>query len=101
VNPVVGPIGRTRAGDDRDQAEAARQATLETMHTQLAEKVGSLDSLQAWGSWLRFANSFHRYSFNNTLLIWAQKPDATTVAGYRAWQARGRLGTVSSVRSSR
>ena len=87
---MAGPIGRTRAGYDRDQAEAARQATLETMHTQLAEKVGSLDSLQAWGSWLRFANSFHRYSFNNTLLIWAQKPDATMVAGYRAWQARGR-----------
>jgi antirestriction protein ArdC len=90
VNPVAGPTSQTRAGYDRDQAEAARQATLETMHTQLAEKVGSLDSLQAWGSWLRFANSFHRYSFNNTLLIWAQKPDATMVAGYRAWQAKGR-----------
>jgi antirestriction protein ArdC len=90
VNPVPRPTGRTPAGYDRDQAEAARQATLETMHAQLAEKVGSLDSLQAWGSWLRFANSFHRYSFNNTLLIWAQKPDATMVAGYRAWQARGR-----------
>jgi antirestriction protein ArdC len=87
---MAGPIGRTRAGYDRDQAEAARQATLETMHTQLAERVGSLDSLQAWGSWLTFANSFHRYSFNNTLLIWAQKPEATMVAGYRAWQARGR-----------
>jgi antirestriction protein ArdC len=90
VNPVASPTSRTSAGYDRDQAEAARQATLEMMHAQLAERVGSLDSLQAWGSWLRFANSFHRYSFNNTLLIWAQKPDATMVAGYRAWQARGR-----------
>jgi len=90
VSPVARPIGRTAAGYDRDQAEAARQATLEMMHAQLAERVGSLDSLQAWGSWLRFANSFHRYSFNNTLLIWAQKPEATMVAGYRAWQARGR-----------
>jgi len=90
VNPVVAPTSSTRAGYDREQAEAARQATLETMHAQLAERVGSLDSVQAWGSWLRFANSFHRYSFNNTLLIWAQKPDATMVAGYRAWQARGR-----------
>ena len=90
MSPVASPTGRTAAGYDRDQAEAARQATLETMHTQLAEKIGSLDSLQTWGSWLSFANSFHRYSFNNTLLIWAQKPDATMVAGYRAWQARGR-----------
>jgi len=53
VNPVARPTGRTPAGYDRDQAEAARQATLETMHTQLAEKVGSLDSLQARGSRLR------------------------------------------------
>jgi len=60
------------------------------MHTQLAEKVGSLASMDAWGSWLRFASGFHRYSFNNTLLIWAQRPEATMVAGYRAWQAKGR-----------
>ncbi len=63
---------------------------MESMHSQLAERVGSLDSLEAWGAWLRFANSFHRYSFNNTVLIWSQKPEATMVAGYRAWQAKGR-----------
>jgi integrase len=28
--------------------------------------------------------------FNNTVLIWSQKPEATMVAGYRAWQAKGR-----------
>lgn len=31
---------------------------------------------------------FHHYSFNNSLLIWAQRPDATAVAGYRAWQTK-------------
>jgi hypothetical protein len=82
--------GRRTSGYDREEADAARQATLETMHTQLAEKVAALASGEGWASWLRFANSFHRYSFNNTLLIWAQKPQATMVAGYRAWQARGR-----------
>lgn len=60
------------------------------MHSQLAERVGSMDSLQAWSAWLRFANSFHAYSFRNTVLIWAQNPEATMVAGYRAWQAKGR-----------
>lgn len=82
--------GQRTSGYDREEADAARQATLETMHTQLAEKVAALASGEGWASWLRFANSFHRYSFNNTLLIWAQKPQATMVAGYRAWQARGR-----------
>ncbi len=82
--------GGRRPSYDRDAAETARKATLESMHSQLAERVGSLDSLETWGAWLRFANSFHRYSFNNTVLIWSQKPEATMVAGYRAWQAKGR-----------
>lgn len=78
------------SGYDREAAEAARKATLAAMHSQLAERIGSLDSLESWTAWLRFANSFTKYSFNNSVLIWSQKPDATMVAGYRAWQAKGR-----------
>lgn len=33
---------------------------------------------------------FHTYSFGNTLLIDAQMPHATRVAGYRTWQRLGR-----------
>lgn len=33
---------------------------------------------------------FHRYSFNNTLLIAMQRPEATLVTGYRNWQSMGR-----------
>ena len=33
---------------------------------------------------------FHRYSFANSLLIHAQNPEATHVAGYRTWQELGR-----------
>ena len=87
---MAGTKGGRRPSYDRDAAEAARKATLERMHSQLAERVGSMDSLQAWSAWLRFANSFHAYSFRNTVLIWAQLPEATMVAGYRAWQAKGR-----------
>ena len=29
---------------------------------------------------------FHRYSVNNTMLIFQQRPDATLVAGFRKWQ---------------
>jgi len=90
VSRVAGTSGGRRPSYDRDAAETVRKATLESMHSQLAERVGWLDSLEAWGAWLRFANSFHRYSFNNTVLIWSQKPEATMVAGYRAWQAKGR-----------
>ncbi|MDT0264353.1 ArdC-like ssDNA-binding domain-containing protein [Jatrophihabitans lederbergiae] len=40
--------------------------------------------------WLDVAAKFHNYSFNNTLLLLAQKPDATQVAGYNLWQELGR-----------
>ena len=33
-------------------------------------------------------SQFHNYSFNNTLLIAMQKPDATLVSGYQAWQKK-------------
>lgn len=39
---------------------------------------------------LKVAAAFHRYSFGNQLLIAAQMPDATRVAGYRTWRKLGR-----------
>ena len=39
---------------------------------------------------LTFWSRFHRYSHGNVLLILAQRPDATQVAGYRTWQRQGR-----------
>lgn len=79
-----------RGSWDRDAAEAARRETLDRMHATLAEQVGSLTSSGRWEAWLQFASSLHRYSFSNTVLIFAARPDATAVAGYRAWQAKGR-----------
>lgn len=36
--------------------------------------------------YLNTMSKFHNYSFNNTLLIAMQKPDATLVAGFNAWK---------------
>ena len=41
---------------------------------------------EKYKSYLNTMSKFHNYSFNNTLLIAMQKPDATLVAGYKAWQ---------------
>ena len=42
--------------------------------------------------YLQVMSTFHDYSFNNTLLIAMQKPDATFVAGYTSWKQKyGRL----------
>ena len=40
--------------------------------------------------YLKFQNKFTKYSFNNTILIFSQFPDATNVAGKAKWKELGR-----------
>ena len=80
---------RSLTEEQRQAADQARSETVEELHRQLAERVGSLDNRAEWEHYLAFARSFHQYSFGNRLLIMLQAPDATAVAGYRAWQAKG------------
>ncbi len=40
---------------------------------------------------LRTAAKFHRYSFQNHLMIFLQRPDATVVAGFNRWKSLGRF----------
>lgn len=53
---------------------------------QLEQGIQDLFESEKYMSWLRTMSRFHDYSLNNTLLIAFQKPDATLVAGYTAWQ---------------
>ena len=39
-----------------------------------------------YAQYLRTMSRFHRYSVNNTMLIYMQKPDATVVAGFNKWR---------------
>lgn len=48
-----------------------------------------LDS-DGWADYLKWNSGFHRYSWGNRILIYWQRPDATRVAGFRAWKAKGR-----------
>lgn len=56
----------------------------------LAEGVKALTDSESWKSYLRQQAKFHRYSFNNSIMILVQCRNATRVAGYKAWQALGR-----------
>ena len=53
---------------------------------QLEQGIQDLFESEKYMSWLRTMSKFHDYSLNNTLLIAFQRPDATLVAGYTAWQ---------------
>jgi antirestriction protein ArdC len=56
----------------------------------LADGVADLTNSTAWRAWLDVQRRFHRYSWGNTLLIAAQRPDATRVAGFHSWLRLGR-----------
>ncbi|SEB09844.1 ArdC-like ssDNA-binding domain-containing protein [Leifsonia sp. 21MFCrub1.1] len=75
-----------RAGSNADEQKARAEA----LHNSISEQVEELKNSKKWRAFLDFANRFHAYSLNNLLLILAQKPDATQVAGFRKWQQLGR-----------
>jgi N-terminal domain of anti-restriction factor ArdC len=50
----------------------------------------TLTTSDGWKQMLRMASHLHTYSLRNQLLIAAQMPTATAVAGYRQWQRLGR-----------
>lgn len=70
-------------------AEQKRERARE-LQASIAEKVDALRDSDQWQAFLDLARGFHSYSLNNLMLIWSQYPDATQVAGFRQWQARGR-----------
>lgn len=63
---------------------------LRKAHERLETAVTQIVSGDDWRRTLKVASSFHRYSFNNHLLIFSQRPDATLVAGFRKWLQLGR-----------
>jgi hypothetical protein len=67
----------------------ARPDKLAEVHQQLAGAVDELVSGADWRRFLDLSHRLHTYSTNNLLLILAQRPTATRVAGYRTWQSRG------------
>jgi len=90
---MAGKYRRPSTPEQRAKADEAREAKLTGLHRTLTEQVTALATGPDWRRWLDMAAKFHNYSFNNTLLLLAQKPDATQVAGYNLWQELGRQVT--------
>jgi antirestriction protein ArdC len=72
-------MGRMRLSEDE------RAARREADRQKAREAVAALKTSEGWQRWLSLRRHFHRYSLANQLLIALQKPDATRVAGFRAW----------------
>lgn len=57
---------------------------------QLEQGVKEVFTSDKYIEYLQFMSKFTSYSFNNTMLIFLQKPNASLVAGYKSWQQKGR-----------
>lgn len=55
---------------------------------QLEKGVQEVFESEKYKAYLDFMSKFYDYSVNNIILIMMQKPDASLVAGYRAWQTK-------------
>lgn len=67
-------------------AENKQQQEIKEITEKLEQGVKELFESEKYKVFLHTMSKFHNYSLNNTMLIAMQKPDATLVAGYTAWQ---------------
>lgn len=59
---------------------------LKEITDRLEQGIAELFDSERYREYLKVMSKFHNYSFNNTLLIAMQKPDASLVAGFSAWK---------------
>lgn len=63
-----------------------RKQQMKEITERLEQGVKDIFTSEMYTTYLRTMAKFHNYSFNNTLLIAMQRPDATLVAGFQAWK---------------
>lgn len=76
-------MAATMTNDTKDKLPADAREKLDAAVREMATSEG-------FRRWLDTQSKFHRYSFNNTMLIAFQMPEATQVAGFRKWQELNR-----------
>ena len=97
VEMDAAPAGQTTA-QPKEQAQEPRPVIpivltsekpadkLKEITDRLEQGITELFESERYKEYLRVMSKFHNYSFNNTLLIAMQKPDASLVAGFSSWK---------------
>jgi hypothetical protein len=65
-----------------------REERREAHRHEIRQAVSRLVNAEDFRRWLETRSKFHHYSLYNTLLIAMQRPDATHVAGFKAWRTK-------------
>jgi antirestriction protein ArdC len=79
--------GRKFTAEQRAEYKQERRAEA---RQQVERATRALLSSDGWRRWAETRATFRRYSWGNCALIAMQRPEATQVAGFKAWQQLGR-----------
>jgi antirestriction protein ArdC len=85
----------TRSTDVREEV-SSDLSKKDELAGRVSDALGQLQSDLAAGksenlvNYLKFLGRFHSYSFQNAMLIFLQRPDASHVAGFNTWKTLGR-----------
>lgn len=74
----------------KEETHEYMQNKLENVMKTLEDGIRSVMTSERFRDYLKFHSSFHKYSLNNTILIYMQQPKASLVTGFKAWQKLGR-----------
>ena len=72
--------------EDKNTVYMSEKQKVKEITDKLEAGLKELFESEKYKNYLSTMSKFHNYSFNNTLLIAMQKPEATLVVGYQAWQ---------------
>ena len=72
--------------DAQDPPKKSARERLKEITDSIESGIRDVFTSGKYQQYLQTMSRFHRYSFNNTMLIFMQKPDATHVAGFNKWR---------------
>ena len=75
-----------KTGNNTPDKPASQSEKVKEITDKLEQGIKDLFESEKYMNYLKVMSRFHNYSFNNSLLIALQKPDATCVAGYSSWE---------------
>ena len=81
-------IKRSETSDKGNEKCIKRSEKVNKLLTQLELGTKELFNSEKYKNYLTTFSKFTKYSINNTILIYLQNPDATLVAGYKAWETK-------------
>ena len=80
--------GQKYWNDPKRREEQEEQ--IKALTDQLEKGIKEVFTSEKYKAYLSTMEKFHSYSFNNSILIYVQKPNASMVAGFKTWQSLDR-----------